>query len=78
MVESLSLSAYARTLNGTSKSRYQEKLAVCQLTIDPYDLDVKSLDADPPVIPHVQWSDLYVYMISTPSQHTKEEIRVSN
>ena len=32
---------------------------------------------DPEVIPCVQWSDVMLYMVTTPSPYTREEIKVS-
>lgn len=70
-------SAYVDKLTGTSKARYLEKLSACEIIKDPYAVEEESWDASPDEIPNVEWNNLYLYMIATPSQHTREEIRVS-
>ena len=74
------LSAYGEALSGAAKARYLEKLSLCELREDPYCIVASRLEAQPPVIPDVKWNDIhmYLYMISTPRQHRKEEIRVSS
>ena len=71
------LSKYAEDLPGAAKARYLEKLSISHLKKDPYYLHDGDLDASPSNIPNVKWSDFFVYIMSTPSQHTGEEIKVS-
>lgn len=73
------LDGYAKHLTHTSRARFTGKPAVRELIVDPYKLDKALLDSSPDQIPDVQWSDFFVYIISTqiPSQHTSEKIKVN-
>ena len=73
----LILSEYFETLSGSGKARYLQKLEICQLKRDPYCVTENELIASPASIPRVKWSDMFVYLMSTPSQHTLHEIKVS-
>ena len=70
-----SSSQYFRDLSAVSRERYKEKLASTGLKDDPY--TIEDWKENPDVFPDVQWSDLVVYMTATPSQFTREAIKVS-
>lgn len=67
-------SEYFVGLSKESQGRYENKLLSAGLQMDPY--SITRWIETPEVIPAVQWSDMMLYMISTPSPHTKEEIKV--
>ena len=68
-------SEYFCKLSADSKTRYECKVTSSGLTKDPYAID--EWTDDPDTVPEVQWSDMVLYMISTPSPYTREEIKVS-
>ena len=47
------------------------------LNTDPYAIPNDLCMAEPDRIPDVAWSDMFMYMIATPSAYTKEEMKVS-
>jgi len=68
-------SEYVLSLTGKSKKRYECKVTSTGLKVDPY--TISSWTEDPSMIPDVKWSDMVLYMVSTPSPYTCEEIKVS-
>ncbi len=70
-------SEYFSTLSTESKVRYQSKIFATGLTVDPYTIEDAEWTREPETIPQLLWSDLMLYMVSTPSPHTKEAIKVS-
>lgn len=71
------VSEYFKGLSADAKARYSMKVASSALSTDPYALPNSSWKHDfdnPP--PCVKWNDMFLYLIMTPSQYTKEEIRV--
>ena len=44
--------------------------------MDPYAIKESQWSDDPVTIPLLQWSDVILYMVSTPSPYTKESIKV--
>ena len=48
------------------------------LTNDPFAIGSEQWLVEPDYILNVEWSDVFLYMVSTPSEYTKEEIKVSN
>ncbi len=54
--------------------RYQNEVVAAGLAQDPY--AIQEWTESPDLIPDVKWSDMMLYMIATPSQYTKEEIKV--
>lgn len=70
-------SEYVHTLSSESRARYVAKVVESGLKSDPYaipkDMWLKELD----VVPCVQWSDMFIYCVSTPSPYTREEIKVN-
>ena len=61
---------YFRDLPTASKERYE------RLKHDPY--VIEDWCENPASLPDIQWSDLVVYMTSTPGQFTREAIKVRN
>ena len=54
---------------------YEAKTTSFELKTDPY--CIEEWTEAPETIPKVQWIDVMVYMVSTPSPYTREEIKVS-
>ena len=69
-------SEYFVNLTEDSRARYECKVVSAGLTKNPY--AIEEWTANPDIIPDVQWSDMMLYMISTPSPYTREEIKVSD
>ena len=58
------------------ESDYEEKvIASCGLKNDPYVIE-DGWEESPEIIPEVCWSDLTMYMVSTPSPHNKDNLKV--
>ena len=70
-------SEYVHTLSSESRARYVAKVVESGLKSDLYailkDMWLKELD----VVPSVQWSDMFICRVSTPSPYTQEEIKVN-
>lgn len=69
-------SEYFESLSGDARVRYETKLLTAGLTKDPY--SITEWIEEPSVIPDIKWSDFMLYMVSTPSPYTKEEVKVNN
>ena len=69
-------SQHFRDLSTASKERYEQKVTSTGLKHVPY--IIKDWCENLASLPDVQWSDLVVYMTSTPSQFTREAIKVRN
>ena len=67
-------SEYFTGLSTASRLRYEQKVTASGLQIDPY--TIKNWFDSPEVIPSVEWSDMMLYMTATPSQFTRESIKV--
>ena len=67
-------SEYFLGLSADSRSRYERKVISAGLKKDPYAID--EWTENPETIPSVQWSDMVLYMIVSPSPYTREEIKV--
>lgn len=68
------VSEYLSGLSATAKQRYIAKVSKAGLSVDPYTIiDWKN---EPETIPQMNWSDFMLYMIATPSEYTKSEIKV--
>ena len=61
---------YQEQLDMEALSRYKLKLSVCGLEICPYKLNGDSWFNDPKEWPELQFHDLYVYLIKSPSKFT--------
>ena len=70
------VSEYFCALSGEAKSRYIAKVTSSGLESDPYAIPDELWVSQPEKVPEVSWSDMFIYMISTPSVYTKEEIKV--
>ena len=69
------VSEYYLGLSTEAKARYTSKVIGAGLRSDPYTFPKDSWVEEPDEIPNVSWSDLFVYMISTPSPYTQEELK---
>jgi hypothetical protein len=73
----MELSDYVKKkLKSVDKNRYIRKLKACGLQMDPYMIPEDSWISDPDEIPQIRQCDLYIYLIHTPSPHTKAETKV--
>ena len=70
-------SQYYLELSHESQLRYQSKVVCAGLNDDPYAVEESLWTDDPDSIPTVNWSDVVLYMVSTPSPYTREELKVS-
>lgn len=68
-------SEYFLALSADSRKRYECKVTSAGLSKDPY--AIEEWTETPESTPDVQWSDMMLYMISTPSPYTREAIKVS-
>ena len=71
-------SEYFNTLSTTSKKRYETKVTTTRLQVDPYAIADNLWTHEPETIPPLSWSDVMLYMVSTPSPYTKEAIKVAS
>ena len=62
-------------LDSSGKTRYKEKLHILQLRSDPYLLDKNSWLAERSLWPPVEFPDVFVYLINSPSPYTKEALK---
>jgi len=59
-------SEYFDDLSAEAKARYRQKLAKVGLKDDPYSIPNDLWVEKPPSVPKIAWSDMFLYMISTP------------
>ena len=59
-----------------AKQRYESKVAGTGLSVDPYVIDDHDWTQEPETVPRLAWSDVMLYMVSTPSPFTKEALKV--
>ena len=64
------------SLSAESKARYAMKVTKNGLRIDPYAIPSHQWLREPDVIPAVKWSDMFTYLVCTPSPYTQEELKV--
>ena len=71
-------SEYLLQLSFEARARFEAKILSVGLNVDPYHsaIDLEQWSRNPEVLPKVQWSDVLLYMISTPSPYMKESIKV--
>ena len=67
-------SEYFCSLSEDVKQGYESKVAGTGLTVDPYVID--DWTQDPETVPRLAWSDMMLYLVSTPSLFTKEALKV--
>ena len=70
------MSEYYCELSAQCKHRYKSKIESVGLSEDPY--CIEEWRESPEIVPEVSWSDMLLYMISTPSPHTTETVKVRN
>ena len=63
-------------LSSVSRQRYIKKLTKVGLSNDPYCLESPEWEKDPENLPSLSWSNIMMFMVSTPSPYTKESIKV--
>ena len=73
---SLHWSEYLQQLSSVAKHRYKEKVLLAGLKTDPYCIEECDWEKSPELLPALSWSDVMVYMISTPSPYTGEAVKV--
>jgi len=68
-------SEYFSGLSSLARERYKQKVTKAGLSIDPYCIERwhEQLESSP----EVKWSDMLTYMTDTPSDNTREAIKVS-
>ena len=64
-------------LSAESQARYTTKVTNAGLERDPYAIPSECWVAEPEKVPKVAWSDMFMFMIKTPSPYTREELKVS-
>ena len=69
-------SEYLLQLSSEARARLEAKISSVGLNVDPYAIDSDKWSRNPEVLPKVKWSDVLLYMISTPSPYMKEAIKV--
>ena len=68
-------SDYFFDFSSQAKERYEAKVVSAGLKIDSY--TIEDWNEAPEEVPDVRWSDMMLYMVSTPSPYTREEIKVA-
>ena len=66
---------YYNQLDQEGKARYKDKLNLVELNEDPYLLSPDRLATDRTLWPSVEFPDICVYLINSPSPHTKESLK---
>ena len=61
-------------LSNEARGQYKSKVAATGLSVDPY--VIENWTEDPRSIPRLVWSDVTLYMVSTPRVYTKKAIKV--
>ena len=69
-------SEYFANLSADAQGRYECKVVSSGLSTDPYAIDDCYWTEAPEIAPDVQWSDMMLYIIATPSPYTREAIEV--
>ena len=62
-------------LDSLGKMRYKEKLKMLHLSIDLYLVDRNAWSTERSLFPHIDFPDIFVYLISSPSLYTKEALK---
>ena len=68
-------SSYYNQLDQEGKARYKDKLNLVELNEDPYLLSPDCWATDRALWPSVEFPDICVYLINSPSPHTKESLK---
>ena len=69
------MSEFYLQLDDLGQKRYKEKLRQLGLKEDPYLLPAHEWSANRSLWPLVEFPDIYVYLIDSPSPHTKEALK---
>ena len=64
---------YCGSSLGKAKARYYTKVCGFGLKLDTYVIPDELWMEEPDRVPNVQWSDMFMCMMVTPSAYTKEE-----
>ena len=70
-------SEYVTELSSEARERYENKVFKSGLTVDPYVIAPEDWTREPSNLPDVQWTDLVLYMVTTPSPYTAESLKVN-
>ena len=62
-------------LDSLGKTRYKEKLKMLKLCTDPYLVDKNTWSTEKSLFPSVEFPDIFVYLINSPSPYTKEALK---
>ena len=68
-------SDFFKQLDAADKKRYKEKLSKLGLRIDPYLMDADQWSTSRNVWPSVEFPDICVYLLNSPSPYTKEALK---
>ena len=68
-------SVYYNQLDQAGKARYKQKLELLQQIEDPYHLARDCWSMDRALWPAVEFPDICVYLINSPSPYTKESLK---
>ena len=74
------VSEHVQTLSYESRERYiANKVLNTRLRFDPYTIsnEYRTWQEELDALPRMQWNDMFLYCVSTPSSFTREEIKVS-
>ena len=67
-------SGYLTKLSSVAKKRYESKVVSTDLNTDPHVIEEWSQNLE--YLTKLQWNNVVLYMVSTPSLYTKEAIKV--
>ena len=68
-------SEYFRQLSDDDRLRYNEKMAKLELQTDPYLLSIDQWTPERSHWPSVEYPDICVYLINSPSPYTKQALK---
>ena len=68
-------SDFFKQLDAADKKRYKEKLSKLGLRVDPYLMDADQWSTSRNVWPSVEFPDICVYLLNSPSPYTKEALK---
>ena len=68
-------SDFFKQLDAADKKRYKEKLSKLGVCTDPYLMDADQWSTSRNVWPSVEFPDICVYLINSPSPYTKEALK---